>query len=86
MSRTPEHESDELETRAIKPGVKNLLKAVDQSPIGGPLPRRGKYIGANSVEVPHFFGRPKTQEVVDGVEPGIGYGNTVIVYTQGENE
>ena len=83
MGIHPDSEQKPLETKTVKLTAVNLLRAVGNSPIGGPYPRLGKVAGTNRVEIPHILNKATTEEV-DEIDLGVGYGEDVIVFTQGE--
>ena len=69
-----------VKTRALKFGVRNLLRAFGETPIGRqyPLPRIAHGLGGNVVEI----GKGKTITVSE-TETELAPGKLVIIYKQG---
>lgn len=73
----------ELEIKAVRLNLPNLIKSLLESRARGPYPKIGRAITDRSVLVPHFLKKP-TEEFID---KGTKYiGRRVIVYTQGFDE
>ncbi|OGM09069.1 hypothetical protein A2Z22_02570 [Candidatus Woesebacteria bacterium RBG_16_34_12] len=81
MSGTPE-DRQPGKTYAIERSLKNLFTAWGESIVRTPV-ELGLYKGNNEVKIPHPLFRWKSNtRTVDHVDPEIGTGDPVIVYTQ----
>ena len=79
MSETSEEE-DQVVTVAERLTLGTVFRSLSRILAISPYPRIGNYMGNNLVEIPHFFGKPPTQETLSST-PQASYGERVIVTT-----
>lgn len=76
----------EFETRALSFSMRNLKRAILESPVGGPFPRLGRMGSGNTVETFSLRGIRRAELPLKGDEPFPAPGSVVVVYSEWSGE